>query len=198
MFVIAASLALLGAFFAVLTSCERATAVFDTGTYAPGEPQYGGRLDVGTVNVTLSALSWDPADWAWKSNHDAGAVREQLFVGDLGKAVRNGGPYRFFSDAYLPPDSVKGELAKSWEWEDPLTLVVHLREGVMFTGKPGVMEPRELVADDVVFTYELVDTSPKKIPTYFEHIDAVTARDDHTVVFHFNRYNAEWPYRFGY
>ena len=24
------------------------------------------------------------------------------------------------------------------------------------------------------------------------------ARDDHTVVFRFNRYNTEWAYRFGY
>ena len=47
--------------------------------------QYGGDLNVGTVNVTLSALSWDPRDWVWKANHDAGAVREQLFVADLSK-----------------------------------------------------------------------------------------------------------------
>ena len=47
------------------------------------EPQYGGDLNVGTVNVTLSPLSWDPADWTWKSNHDTGAVREQLISGDL-------------------------------------------------------------------------------------------------------------------
>ncbi|MBD3646267.1 MAG: ABC transporter substrate-binding protein, partial [Pseudomonadales bacterium] len=110
------------------------------------EPQYGGTLNVGTVSVTLSALSWDPADWAWKSNHDTGMVREQLFAGDLDKSVRRGGPYRFISDAYLPPESIRGELAESWEWEDPLTLVIHLREGVMFTELPGVMEARELVA----------------------------------------------------
>ncbi|MEX0943421.1 MAG: ABC transporter substrate-binding protein [Pseudomonadales bacterium] len=162
------------------------------------EPQYGSTLDVGTVNVTLSALSWDPADWAWKSTHDTGMVREQLFVGDLGKSVRNGGPYPFIADAYLPKGAIKGELAESWEWEDPLTLVVHLRKGVMFTELPGVMAARELVADDVVFTYELLSTSPKKIPTYFTHINDVVARDEHTVVFYFNEYNAEWDYRFGY
>jgi peptide/nickel transport system substrate-binding protein len=161
-------------------------------------PRYGSTLDVGTVSVTLSALSWDPADWAWKSTHDTGMVREQLFVGDLSKSVRKGGPYPFIADAYLPEDSIKGELAESWEWENPLTLVVHLRKGVMFTELPGVMEARELVADDVVFTYELLDTSPKKIPTYFEHVNDVIARDDHTVVFYFNEFNAEWDYRFGY
>ena len=54
------------------------------------EPQYGGTLDVGTVSVTLSALSWDPADWTWKSNHDTGMVREQLFAADLDKSIRKG------------------------------------------------------------------------------------------------------------
>ena len=36
------------------------------------KPQYGGKLEVGTVYVTLSALSWDMADWNWKQNHDMG------------------------------------------------------------------------------------------------------------------------------
>ncbi len=161
-------------------------------------PQYGGTLNVGTVSVTLSALSWDPTDWTWKSNHDTGMVREQLFVGDLEKSVRKGGPFPFIADAYLPEASMKGELAESWEWQDPLTLVIKLRPGVMFTELPGVMAARELVADDVVFTFNLLDESPKRIPTYFDHIDSVEAVDDHTVVFHFNEFNAEWAYRFGY
>ena len=35
-------------------------------------PQYGGALEIGSVYVTLSALSWDPQDWNWKLNHDTG------------------------------------------------------------------------------------------------------------------------------
>ncbi|MDE2977501.1 MAG: ABC transporter substrate-binding protein, partial [Acidobacteriota bacterium] len=38
----------------------------------------------------------------------------------------------------------------------------------------------------------------KAIPTYFDHIDRVVARDDFTVVFEFGEFNAEWDYRFGY
>ena len=162
------------------------------------EPVYGGDLNVGTVNVTLSPLSWDPADWTWKSNHDHGGAREQLFAGDLTKSKRNGGPYAFIADAYLPTESMRGELAEHWYWEDPLTLVIKLRQGVMFPTKPGVMEARELIADDVVYSYDLVNESPKRIPTYFDHINRIEARDDHTVVFHLNHFNAEWPYRFGY
>ncbi len=162
------------------------------------EPRYGGSLNVGTVVVTLAPLSWDPVDWSWKINHDTGMVREQLFAADLDKSVRKGGKYRFISEAYLPAASLRGELAESWEWETPLTLVVHLRHGVMFPDKPGVMSEREFVADDVLYSFDLVESSPKKIPTYFDHIDRLEARDEHTVVFHFNEFNAEWAYRFGY
>ena len=42
------------------------------------KPLYGGALEIGTVYVTLSALSWDPADWNWKLNHDTGQFYEQL------------------------------------------------------------------------------------------------------------------------
>jgi peptide/nickel transport system substrate-binding protein len=165
---------------------------------ADDEPRYGGVLNVGTVSVTLSALAWDPADWSWKSNHDAGMVREQLFAGDLALSTRNGGPYPFISDAYIPSAALRGELAERWYWEDDLTVVVELRRGIMWPDKPGVMRARELTADDVVFSFELINESPRKIPTYFDHVDRVEARDRYTVVFHFNEYNAEWDYRFGY
>ena len=77
---------------------------------AQDKPQYGGTLEVGTVYVTLSALSFDAADWNWKWNHDTGAVYEQLFAADLAKAKRNGGKYKFVGDSWLPPDSIRGRL----------------------------------------------------------------------------------------
>jgi peptide/nickel transport system substrate-binding protein len=171
---------------------------FDPAEHQESGPAYGGTLNVGTVSVTVSALSWDPADWTWKSNHDTGAVREQLFAADLDLSVRKGGPFPFVAEAYLPSEALRGELAQTWEWADPLTLVVHLRPGVMFHDKPGVMAAREITADDVLFTYELLSGSPKKIGGYFDHIDRVEVRDARTVVFHMNEYNAEWAYRFGY
>ena len=161
-------------------------------------PQYGGSLNIGTVVVSLSPLSWDPADWAWKINHDTGAVREQLFAGDLEQSVRKGGKHRFIAESYLPDDAWRGELAESWAWEDPLTLAVRLREGVLFPDKPGVMAARELTADDVLFTFDYLSASPRRIATYFDHIERLEARGDHTVVFHFSEFNAEWAYRFGY
>ena len=51
------------------------------------KPLYGGALEIGTVYVTLSALSWDPADWNWKLNHDTGQFCQQLFAADLTKCA---------------------------------------------------------------------------------------------------------------
>src|SRR3954468_24659050 len=81
------------------------------------KPQYGGALEIGTVYVTLSALSFDPADWNWKLNHDTGLFYEQLFSADLTKSKQNGGKHPFYADAWLPSDAIRGELAESWKWD---------------------------------------------------------------------------------
>jgi peptide/nickel transport system substrate-binding protein len=163
------------------------------------KPQYGGTLNIGNVALGLPALSWDSADFNWKHNLDTGLVYEQLFAGDLTKAKRNGGKFPFYADGWLPADSIRGELAESWQFkEDPMRVEVQLRKGVMFPEKPGVMKARELTADDVVFSYNRLDKSPKKIAGYFDHIAKVEATGKHTVVFTFKEYNAEWDYRFGW
>ena len=163
------------------------------------KPNYGGTLSVGTVYATISALTWDMADWNWKQSHDSGQYYEQLFAADLSKSKRNGGPHSFYADAYLPLDAIRGELAETWRWqENPLRLEVKLRKGVMFPEKKGVMAAREMVADDVVFSFNHLNNSPKKIPNYYDHVTKVEATDKHTVVFTFKDYFAEWDYRFGW
>ncbi len=163
------------------------------------KPQYGGTLEVGTVYVTLSALSFDPADWNWKLNHDTGQFYEQLFAADLSQSKRNGGKYPFYADAWLPSDAIRGELAEKWVWSDnPLRLTIDLRKGVMFPEKPGVMKERELTAEDVVFAFNRLANSPKRIAGYFDHVEKVEATGKYTVVFTFKYFNAEWDYRFGW
>lgn len=161
-------------------------------------PQYGGELNIGTVYVTLSPLSWDPQDWNWKINHDTSMIREQLFAANLDMSIKKGGPYAFVSDAYIPPDAVRGELAESWEWIDPLTVEVRLRKGVIIPAKEGIVQRRELDAHDVVFSLENVRASAKAINSYLDHIEELEVVDPHTLRFHFNEFNAEWDYRFGY
>jgi peptide/nickel transport system substrate-binding protein len=175
-------------------------ALGSAGAMAQAEkPQYGGTLNIGNVYVTLSPLSWDPANWPWKFGQDTGLMYEQLFAADLNKSVRKGGKYPFVADSWLPSDAIRGELAESWKTlENPFRIEVKLRKGVMFPDKPGVMKARELVADDVVYSFYRLDKSPKKIPTYYDHVDKVEAVDKHTVLFTFKNYNAEWDYRFGW
>ena len=109
-----------------------------------------------------------------------------------------GGKDGFISDAWIPTDPIRGELAEKWEWlQNPLRMKITLRKGVMFPEKPGVMKARELVADDVIFSFKRLSTSPKKIAGYFEHIEKVEATDKRTVVFAVKEFNAEWDYRFG-
>jgi peptide/nickel transport system substrate-binding protein len=163
------------------------------------KPQTGGTLNIGLVYYTLSPLSWDPADWPWKFGQDTGLMYEQLFAGDLSKAKSRGGKHPFVADSWLPSDAIRGELAESWKvMDNPFRVEVKLRKGVMFPDKPGVMKARELVADDVVYSFYRLDKSPKKIPTYYDHVDKVEAKDKHTVLFTFKNYNAEWDYRFGW
>jgi peptide/nickel transport system substrate-binding protein len=163
------------------------------------KPQYGGSLSIGMVYVTLSPLTWDPADFAWKFGQDTGLMYEQLFAGDLTKSKRRGGKHAFTADAWLPSDAIRGELAESWQLKDnPVRAEIKLRKGIMFPEKPGVMKSREFVAQDVVDTFNLLDKSPKKVPTVFDHVQKVEATDKHTVVFTFNNYFAEWDYRFGW
>ena len=162
-------------------------------------PKYGGTLAVSTVSADRPLLSWDLADRDWKQNTDTGMIYEQLFTADLSKSKRNGGPYSFVADAWLPTDAVRGELAESWKWTDaPLTLEVTLRKGVKFPARPGVMVERELIADDVAYTFNRYWKSPKYPSGLFDHVDKVFAKDKHTVVFRFNYFNSEWDYRFGW
>ena len=163
------------------------------------KPQYGGTLDIGTVYITLSALSWDPHDWNWKLNHDTGQYLEQLFQGDLGKARSRGGKHAFVADGYLAQDAIKGELAESFEWKDnPLRVEIKLRQGVMFPDKPGVMKSRELTSQDVAYSFNRLISSPKQQKGYFSHVINVETPDKYTVVFNMKHFHAEWDYRFGW
>jgi peptide/nickel transport system substrate-binding protein len=161
-------------------------------------PQYGGTLEIATPSAAVTTLSWDLADWqATLQTRDTGPFYEQLFSVDMKKAKSRGGPYDFTYTGWEPTDAMYGELAESWSWTTPLTLEVKLRKGVKFPAREGVMAERELVADDIVYHFTRLNTSPKRTQGYYDHIDKVEATDAHTVVFRFNKFTADWDYRFG-
>ena len=172
-------------------------------TLAPAmteKPQYGGTLNIGMIYLTLAPLSWDPADWTWKYNQDTGLTTENLFVADLSKSISRGGKFAYAADSWLATDAIRGELAESWKvsTDKPLRVDINLRKGIMFPDKPGVMKSREFVAEDVVYSYNRLDKSPKKIPGYFDHIDKVEVTGKHSLRFTFKNYFSEWDYRFGW
>jgi len=161
-------------------------------------PKYGGTLNVATVSTGVTTLTWDLADWqASLQTRDTGQFYEQLFSIDFSKAKSHGGPYPFTITGWQPTDSMRGELAESWSWTDPLTLVVNLRKGIKFPAKQGVMAEREFVADDVLYHFNRLNTSPKRTQGYYDHIDKLEVKDKYTLVFKFNKFIADWDYRFG-
>ncbi len=162
------------------------------------QPRYGGSLEVGTVHVTINAISWDQGDWPWKFNHDAGQMYETLMAADLNQSIGRGGKYPFTAFGFLPSDAIRGELAESWSWETPLRLVVKLRKGIMYPDKPGVMASREFTADDVIFAQNCMATSSKQVGDLYAFIDKTTARDKYTLVYDLKDYVADWDLRLGY
>lgn len=161
-------------------------------------PQYGGTLQIISQYPYIPALSWDNYDWNWKHAHDTGLVLEHLLVGDLQKGPRGTNQHKFHHNAWFPPDSRGGELAESWEVQrDPLRLVFHLRKGIKWQEKPGVMKSREFVADDVVYSMTRIKNSPKAIPLYLDFVDRFEATDKYTVTAFLKEWSWNWWYRFG-
>jgi len=95
-----------------------------------------GTLEIGTVYVTLSALSFDRPTGT-EAHHDTGNYLERCSP-PTSRSEENGGKYPFYADAYLPSDAIRGELAESWEWKKgPAARRGALRRGIMFPRKTG-------------------------------------------------------------
>lgn len=161
-----------------------------------GGPQYGGSVSYLTEWGNSDPENWDPIlapTQVWKPLIFTNPVYEYLFLGDVETyGPRGNNKYSFKGLEYIPDDYLGGWLAESWEiTTSPLGVTFHLREGVMWTGKTGVMESRELTADDVIFSLNRLVTKPGSESTY-AYIDSYNAVDDYTVRINFNRYQADW------
>jgi len=179
----------------LVAACAATVSLGLTGVASAEEPKTGGTVNVISYYRTLDALSWDYQKWIWKENHD-GLQTDQLFAGDLQRGPRGTNENDFVAQAYIPPDQMRGEIAESYELKtDPLQLVFKLRKGVYWPAKEGVMEKREVVAEDVAFHFTHMWSLKRKIPNYWAFIDRWEAKDKHTVIAHLNEYNANWAYR---
>src|SRR6266705_862128 len=79
--------------------------------------------------------------------------------------------------------TVEPHLAERWEAPDDLTYVFHLRRGVTWHNKPP-LDGRELVADDVKFTFDRFLNEKANVLRYtLEPVDRVEVVDRYTVQF---------------
>ena len=93
---------------------------------------------------------------------------------------------RFRADNPMEPWDLRPlpSLAESWEFPNDTTLVFHLRKGVLWHDISPV-NGRELVADDVVYSFERRLRPGGRHGAPLGPIDSITALDDHTVEFKF-------------
>ena len=109
-----------------------------------GQPQYGGII---TIRYMNDIANFDPY-FSRLITTIQSAYMEKLFAYDwtLDPSVYG------YPGQFCPNQYVRGFLATSWEFTDPSTIVIHLRQGVHWQNIAPV-NGREFVASDVAFHY---------------------------------------------
>lgn len=167
-----------------------------------GEPIYGGTLTVISLLTGLDPLSWDPTDGVWMTDHTTGKYLEHLQVGDFEKyGPRGTNEFAFQENEWIPFQYLTGAVAESWEVvtdTDPMKLIFHIREGIYFPDREGVMASRELTADDVVYSLTRYRDTDRISAERQAWIGDITAVDANTVEVIMVEYNGFWDYLLGW
>ena len=162
-------------------------------------PQYGGTITfLDGYGAAQQPTSWHQgAGSSWVASIYVEPMYQTLLANDLTvKGPCGTGASGFYHSAGEVLEVMKGQLAERWEIPDPKTLIWHLRRGIMWSGKPGVMESRELVAEDVVESYKL---GWQRYPDWgtTKGVESMTAKDRYTVVLKHKKLPKEWEIYFG-
>ena len=162
-------------------------------------PQYGGTITfLDGYGAAFPPKSWhkgEGSDWTTGIYHEP--MYETLMAADIEKFGPRGlGTSTFHHSPGSNLDFLRGRLAESWSLPDANTIIFKLRPGIMWSGKPGVMESRELTAEDVVHSYKV--GWPRYNWPVFEDVESVTATDRHTVTIKNKKFIAEWFHWFGF
>ena len=152
------------------------------------KPQYGGSV----------AEAWASDDgkhtdtwWGGAHREPVSFFLEKMGIGDwaLDRDIFD------FKTGYIPQSVLRGHLAESFEISpDSLTFTFHIRPGVRWHDKPP-MNGRELVADDIVFSFnrmtglgsDFTEKSPFAGALTNLPIESIEATDKYTVVFKLSR-----------
>lgn len=146
---------------------------------ASGEPKYGGTLVLARADDPRGT---DPAFNDKSHTTLIHPVTNKLITGDWwkGPAGTNEWPWDM---AGPPPEELwKGMLIEKWETKAADHYILHVRKGVMWQAKEGIMEAREFTADDVVFNImRLTNTETHAFAKMKDKPKSVTALDRYTV-----------------
>ena len=174
------------------------TTTTDTGetvvTPTDEEPKYGGTLK---ILSTGDPQGWDPALSQMGLTVWARPVCSILVTHDWWKGPAGTNEWSFADINGRPPDEIlKGDLAESWEIPSDTSVIYHLRQGIMWQDKPGVMSAREVTADDIVWNWERFTSTPTHdygTPGRDNPITSIVAIDRYTVEFTWEEPNYARP-----
>jgi len=186
----------------LISVCAFAGGKKETGEEVPaaaetGEPQYGGTLTV--------SHQWGGDDPASPAQNDAQVlsawwlepIQEHLLIGDIETYGSMGtGEFMFQFSGFIPPEYKKGHLIESWEI-DYEKAILKVRPGIMWQpGNTGIMEARELTAEDIAFDINAFWKAPwgKRFDGVLEK---VYASDKYTVVCEFENFSNQFMYYIG-
>jgi len=172
-----------------------ATTTAPTTAVATG-PRYGGTFTV-LATYGTTPYAWDPADCDWYQSYLCGPVYENLMMGDVYKGPRGTNGFGFNHPEWIPDEFLTGMLAESWELTGN-KIIWHIRQGVMWQGKGGVMGAREFVAKDAELALKRYMVSPKSSVGRFNWANSLTATDKYTLVLEYNTFSADWSYLLGW
>ena len=148
------------------------------------KPQYGGSIaEAWTSDDQKHTDTW----WGVPGRDAASLFLEKMGIGDwaLDRDMFD------FKSNYTPESVLRGHLAESFEISpDGFTFTFHIRPGVYWHDKPP-MNGRELVADDIVFSFNRMTgmgsgfTEKSPYGGYVANLpfESITAPDKYTVVF---------------
>ncbi len=164
---------------------------------AKAEPKYGGTIYAGLRLSGIDPKGWDPGTGNYYTDNWTSFFAEKLMAGDWSKGPMGSNEYGFNDTEWFPPHALKGYLAESWEWTDPLTLDFKLRKGIKFQNKPPV-NGRELTSEDVAYSWDRLLKNKRLGKTRYAGLKSISTPDKYTVVFKMNKFQADWRFTFGY
>ena len=156
------------------------------------KPQYGGAL---TLRIDRDITNFDA--YYQQTTAISAAWLEKLFTDNwtISPTV-----FAYALD-YRPNDYVAGQLVSTWEFTDPKTFVMHIRQGIHWQNIPPA-NGREFTASDVVWNYDrmyglgggFTKGSPVASQGNFALVTSLLAPDKYTVVSTWNTSNPELVY----